>query len=827
MRIVIDMQGLQTQFSKSRGVGRYTEMIVKEFIAIAMGKHEIYLVLNGCFVEEAVNLIDQFSSFLPRENIKCWQQYLSPVSGISNNYLEKNISEIIREYFIESLNPDLIWSTNLQEGWFDDAVTSVKRIKSRALHASTIYDVIPLLYPKTHLASKIKNWYFEKIEYARRSDILLTVSEFSRLKIIDLLDVDQSKVHVAYCAVSDDFYPVKEDLYPFWEPYVLYVGGGDEHKNLDILILAYSFLPIEIKSKFKLRFVGVGLSQIVGGKAKILGVDSINFVFNECVDNEELVSIYSRASLFVCPSLSEGFGIPPLEAMACGVPVISSSAASLPEVVGNELALFDPTNVNELRSLMHKALTDESFRADLISTGLLQASNFSWRQSAEKILKIFEEYSSLRPAVYLENKSSYFRLIEDLLKIDNFEKANLFCVAKSISESALAAAPKGQKKRIYVDLSSFVHFDDATGIQRVVRAITNELMKINSTIFDFHIVFSYPGHSDFYNAEIVGGRYVIPNEEKLTDHVAEFNANDVLIFLDLHPASAISKEITIPRLRSIGVVLFFVIYDILPVELPDYFLPELSAEFKDWLRIVSLSDGALCISRDVRDKYERWTVENGIRLSDSFNLNYFHLGADISNSMPSRGVPENAVLFFEKIKNKPTFLMVGTVEPRKGHKLALDAFEEMWSNGSENILVIVGKPGWRNDATINRIRSSQYKESKLFWWDNASDEFLDLIYKRSTCLVAASEGEGFGLPLIEAAHRKIPIIARDIPVFREVAGTHAFYFDGEEPRCLVSAIDTWLNHYKESTHPHSEDMPWLTWKQSAQQLLIAANVILI
>jgi glycosyltransferase involved in cell wall biosynthesis len=88
------------------------------------------------------------------------------------------------------------------------------------------------------LSNKIKNWYFEKIEYARRSDILLTVSEFSRLKIIDLLDVDQSKVHVAYNAVSADFYPVKEDLYPFLEPYVLYVGGGDEHKNLDILILA-------------------------------------------------------------------------------------------------------------------------------------------------------------------------------------------------------------------------------------------------------------------------------------------------------------------------------------------------------------------------------------------------------------------------------------------------------------------------------------------------------------------------------------------------------------------------------------------------------------
>jgi glycosyltransferase involved in cell wall biosynthesis len=100
-----------------------------------------------------------------------------------------------------------------------------------------------------------------------------------------------------------------------------------------------------------------------------------------------------------------------------------------------------------------------------------------------------------------------------------------------------------------------------------------------------------------------------------------------------------------------------------------------------------------------------------------------------------------------------------------------------------------------------------------------SDEFLERVYSVSACLIAASEGEGFGLPLIEAARHNLPIIARDISVFREVAGDYAFYFHGERGANLAEAVEEWLKLYEVGAHPKSEDMSWLTWEQSAAQVV--------
>ena len=167
--------------------------------------------------------------------------------------------------------------------------------------------------------------------------------------------------------------------------------------------------------------------------------------------------------------------------------------------------------------------------------------------------------------------------------------------------------------------------------------------------------------------------------------------------------------------------------------------------------------------------------------------------------------------------------MVSTVEPRKGHEQVLDAFEQLWDSGFDANLVIVGKQGWHVEALINRLRTHPEVGGRLLWLEGVSDEFLGQIYSTSTCLIVASKGEGFGLPLIEAAQHGLPIIARDLPVFREVAGDHAYYFNGQQAPELARTISEWKKHYEQGTHPHSESMPWLTWKQSADQL---ANILL-
>lgn len=159
--------------------------------------------------------------------------------------------------------------------------------------------------------------------------------------------------------------------------------------------------------------------------------------------------------------------------------------------------------------------------------------------------------------------------------------------------------------------------------------------------------------------------------------------------------------------------------------------------------------------------------------------------------------------------------MVGTVERRKGHAQVLAAFERLWSRDIDVRLVIVGKSGWLVDDLVSRLRRYAEGTERVVWLEHASDrELLDL-YASASALLMASEGEGFGLPLIEAAQHDVPLIARDLPVFREVAGEGAFYFEGEDADALADAIEQWLALRAQDRHPKPRDISWLTWSQSA------------
>jgi glycosyltransferase involved in cell wall biosynthesis len=227
----------------------------------------------------------------------------------------------------------------------------------------------------------------------------------------------------------------------------------------------------------------------------------------------------------------------------------------------------------------------------------------------------------------------------------------------------------------------------------------------------------------------------------------------------------------------------------------------------------------LCISEAVANEVRLWLQKNPPNRQLLPHIASFHLGADVENSAPTKGLPQDAAPILKHIKSKTSFLTVGTLEPRKGHLQTLAAFELLWAQQIDVNLVIVGKKGWMVDALAERINTHAELGKRLFWLDGISDEFLDGIYKASACLISASEGEGFGLPLIEAAKQGIPILARDLPVFREVAGEHASYFVGLSAEDLSVAVKDWLKRYQLKQVPDSISIPVLTWTQSAQQLI--------
>jgi glycosyltransferase involved in cell wall biosynthesis len=242
-----------------------------------------------------------------------------------------------------------------------------------------------------------------------------------------------------------------------------------------------------------------------------------------------------------------------------------------------------------------------------------------------------------------------------------------------------------------------------------------------------------------------------------------------------------------------------------------------------WLTVVAESDGCVCISKTVADELLDWFKAYGSTRQRPFKIDWFHLGADVENSRPSLGLPNEAGQVLDQLSTCPTFLTVGTIESRKGQAQTLAAFEQLWSQGIQVNLVIVGKQGWMVENLVEKLRNHPERSKRLFWLEGISDEYLEKVYAASTCLIAPSEGEGFGLPLIEAAQHKLPIIARDIPVFREVAGEYAYYFSGLKANDLEETIKKWLKLNEKEQAPTSENLPWLTWEQSTKQLL--ANIL--
>jgi hypothetical protein len=296
----------------------------------------------------------------------------------------------------------------------------------------------------------------------------------------------------------------------------------------------------------------------------------------------------------------------------------------------------------------------------------------------------------------------------------------------------------------------------------------------------------------------------------LRDDPIDFANGDVFFGLDFQPSLQTSNHDTYQAMRRQGVVVKFMVYDLLCIGMPEHFVPGAAEYFSQWLNVIAQTDGAVCISKAVADELANWARQSSTTRQRPFSIAWSHLGADIAVNYPPApvawAVPQGC-------------LMVGTLEPRKGHAFVLDAFEFLWAGGINARLVIVGKQGWRVETLVERLWHHPELNKRLFWFESISDEQLKAAYVSSACLIAASSGEGFGLPLIEAAKHKLPIIARDIPVFREVAGEHAFYFNATEPEQLSESLKQWLDLYAKNQNPRSDAMPWMTWEQSATRLL--------
>jgi alpha-1,2-rhamnosyltransferase len=270
----------------------------------------------------------------------------------------------------------------------------------------------------------------------------------------------------------------------------------------------------------------------------------------------------------------------------------------------------------------------------------------------------------------------------------------------------------------------------------------------------------------------------------------------------------------VERARREGARVIALVYDLLPLEAGHPYYEPLARAFRAWLEwMVAVADGAIAISATTKAALAEFARPR----RDAFSIEAFRLGAELDGGGTALGArasgphPGYAGLRPASGSGAPLFLMVGTLEPRKNHDLVLDAFETLWAEDSPARLEIVGRAPW--PPLLARIRGHRELGARLIHRDDADDRALADLYERATATICASSGEGFGLPAVEALARGCPVLASDIPAFREVSGAWCQYFALD--RASLAAA---LREATAGSLPRPRGFTWPTWEESAREL---------
>ena len=360
------------------------------------------------------------------------------------------------------------------------------------------------------------------------------------------------------------------------------------------------------------------------------------------------------------------------------------------------------------------------------------------------------------------------------------------------------AVPEAKRSsRILIDVTPTQRWGGQRGIQRVVRELAKAAARSGGGLPVFIIngqlrsYFRHPALPD--EVEIAeGDTFLMPDS-------SQSFSDEYLPIMEAVSAKNGSNVI--------------VLHDIIPLQYPAAVAPPAAEVFEPWMRkVVFASDAVVAVSRSAAEDFFNYAKTKHVRFHPGFRIGWWGLGADfapaatdsasqIAKSLCADGAP-------------PFFLSVGTLEPHKGYRVALAAFNKLWSAGVDVRYVIVGRPGWRWRAQETMIRESPEFGRRLFWLADADDADLSLLYRHARRLVAASCAEGFGLPIVEAAHFGLPAIASDIPVFREIGNSATRYFELLDSEALAAAVREAL------TAPKPEiSCPPRSWREATRDLL--------
>jgi glycosyltransferase involved in cell wall biosynthesis len=378
MRIAIDGRTIVTNRT---GVGVYADRLVRSLLELDhTNEYTLFLVEDNPTLQAPNLLKVMITGYTRMGPNRFWENILLP------SYLKKHKIDI---FFSPAYVLPILRGSRTSSG----ATRTPKFVV-------TLHDLVAYVYPET-FTLKMKLWQHLYVGNAvRTADRILADSEATKRDILKYYEIPEHLIDVVHLAVGERFKPLRDPRrleevrkrYNLPVNFILYVGTLEPRKNVARLAKAYSLLPEDVMSRYSLVLAGApgwfssGIVEAI--EALNLG-DRIRRI--GYVDLEDLPAIYSLATTFAYLSLYEGFGAPPLEAMACGTPVICSKTSSLPEVVGDAGVLVDPFDINQIKAQLQRLLEDPAWRKQLSEAGIERAKKFNGLEMAGKVLKIFEE----------------------------------------------------------------------------------------------------------------------------------------------------------------------------------------------------------------------------------------------------------------------------------------------------------------------------------------------------------------------------------------------------------------------------------------------------
>lgn len=372
MRIAIDARGVN--WYKGTGIGTYTDKVLSQLLNI--DKENYYHIYWSGEDYDRFSYANSKIIMTSKKHHRFFQQ----------NYMPANLLKEKIDLYHVPQNGIGLWE------------------KIQCKKVITVHDLIPYIMPETVGKGYLLKFLKDVPNILQSADGIITVSEWSKKDILKFFPIDEDKIFVTPLAADLKYKPIDrqwcryilEKKINIKKPFILYIGGFSPRKNVRSLIMAFSKVYKDLNKDYNLVIVGSlkDEGKCLKELSQKLGIDS-QVIFTGFVEEDLLPILYNGSELFVYPSFYEGFGLPPLEAMSCGTPVLTSNVSSIPEVVGDAGILIDPYDTSNLIESLANTLNNEPLKNQLSIAGLKRASRFSWQKTAKETLITYEQIMKL------------------------------------------------------------------------------------------------------------------------------------------------------------------------------------------------------------------------------------------------------------------------------------------------------------------------------------------------------------------------------------------------------------------------------------------------